>query len=49
MYNKQHRPQLSYNVQHGVDVDSIMICGVNVSLKSNRSFMKIPALMECST
>ena len=26
-----------YNVQHGVDVDSIMICGVNVSLKSNRS------------
>ena len=45
MYNKQHRPQLSYNVQHGVDVDSIMICGVNVSLSPTDHY-EIPALMD---
>ena len=31
MYNKQHKPQLSYELQHGVDTKSILICGINVS------------------
>ena len=34
-----------YNVQHGVDVDSIMICGVNVSLSPTDHY-EIPALMD---
>ena len=45
MYNKQHRPQLSYNLQHGVDTKSILICGINVS-QSPTDHYEIPALME---
>lgn len=45
MYNKQHRAQLSYNLQHGVDTKSILICGINVS-QSPTDHYEIPALME---
>ena len=31
MYNKKHRPQISYNLQHGVDVKTNLICGINIS------------------
>ena len=45
MYNKQHKTQLSYNLQHGVDTKSILICGINVS-QSPTDHYEIPALME---
>lgn len=45
MYNKQHRAQLSYNLQHGVDTKSILICGINVS-QSPTDHYEIPALMD---
>ena len=45
MYNKQYRPQLSYNLQHGVDTKSILICGINVS-QSPTDHYEIPALMD---
>ena len=45
MYNKQYRPQLSYNLQHGVDTKSILICGINIS-QSPTDHYEIPALME---
>lgn len=45
MYNKQHRPQLSYNLQHGVDADSILICGINIS-QSPTDHYEIPSLMD---
>ena len=45
MYNKQHRPQLSYNIQHGVDVESLLICGINVS-QSPTDHYEIPSLMD---
>ena len=31
MYNKQHNAQLSFNLQHGVDTKSNLICGINLS------------------
>ena len=36
MYNKQHRPQLSYNLQHGVDVESIINLWNQYISKPNR-------------
>lgn len=48
MYNKQHRAQLSYNLQHGVDTKSILICEINVS-QSPTDHYEIPVLMEKST
>ena len=45
MYNKQHKPQLSFNLQHGVDTKSNLICGINLS-QSPTDHYEIPALME---
>lgn len=45
MYNKQYRAQLSYNLQHGVDTKSILICGINVSQIPTDHY-EIPDLME---
>ena len=36
IYNKQHRPQLSYNLQHRVDTKSNLICRINVSQSPHR-------------
>ena len=45
MYNKKHRPQLSFNLQHGVDTKSNLICGINIS-QSPTDHYEIPALMD---
>ena len=45
MYNKQHRPQLSYNLQHGVDVKTNLICGINIS-QSPTDHYEIPEMVD---
>ena len=45
MYNKQHKPQLSFNLQHGVDTKSNLICGINLS-QSPTDHYEIPSLMD---
>ena len=47
MYNKKHKKQLSFNVQHAVDSKSVLICGVNVT-QSPTDHYQIPDLMEIS-